>query len=141
MLKSRVTAALIVAAVAACEKPPPPLASPRPVRTVTVGRSAGGEIVSLTGQIRPKDQVNVAFRLDGRMIERPIKVGDVVKPGQVLARLDLQNQRNSLRSAEATLASAEAVLAQARLTFWRQRELVKDGWTPRSKFDDAQQAL
>ena len=35
----------------------------------------------------------------------------------------------------------EAVLTQARLTFWRQQELLKDGWTPRAKFDEAQQAL
>ena len=33
------------------------------------------------------------------------------------------------------------VLTQARLTFWRQQELLKDGWTPRAKFDEAQQKL
>ena len=75
------------------------------------------------------------------MIERPVNVGDVVKAGQVVARLDPQNQQNALRSAQANLASAEAVLTQARLTFGRQQELLKDGWTPRAKFDEAQQAL
>ena len=141
MLNTRIAAALVAAAVTGCEKPPAQTAAPRPVRTVTVERAAGGETVSLTGQVRAKDQLNAAFRLDGRMIERPVNLGDVVKPGQVLARLDLQNQQNSLRSAQATLASAEAVLTQSRLTFWRQQELVKNGWTPRAKFDDAQQAL
>ncbi len=67
---------------------------------VTVHEGAEGEIASLAGQVRAKDQVSLAFRLDGRMIERPVNVGDVLKPGQVVARLDPQIQDNALRSAE-----------------------------------------
>ena len=142
MLKSRIIAlALIVATVAGCHKPAPPTQAARPVRTVTVERGAEGETLSLTGQVRAKDEVSLAFRLDGRMIERPVNVGDVLAPGQVVARLDPQNQQNALRSAQATLASVEAQMNQARLTFLRQQELLKDGWTPRAKFDDAQQTL
>jgi len=59
----------------------------------------------------------------------------------VVARLDPQIQDNALRSAEANLASLEAVLTQARLTFGRQQELLKNGWTPRANFDEAQQKL
>ena len=142
MFKPRIlAAALIAATLAGCDKPAPPTSAARPVRTVTVERRAEGETVSLTGQIRAKDQVSLAFRLDGRMIERPVNVGDVLTAGQVVARLDPQNQQNALRSAQANLASAEAALTQARLTFGRQQELSKDGWTPRAKFDEAQQAL
>src|ERR1700720_2831569 len=101
-------AALIVAAVTGCDKPAPPTPQARPVRAVTVERVAGGETVSLTGHIRAKDQVNLAFRLDGRMIERPVNVGDVLTAGQVVARLDPQNQQNALQSAQANLTSAEA---------------------------------
>jgi RND family efflux transporter MFP subunit len=68
-------------------------------------------------------------------------VGDVLKPGQLVARLDPKDGQDSLRKAQAELASAEAALTQARLTFGRQQELVKDGWTPRAKFDEAQQTL
>jgi RND family efflux transporter MFP subunit len=133
--------ALIAATVAACDKPAPPAAQVRPVRTIVVERGSAGEIVSMTGQVRAKDQINLAFRLDGRMIERPINVGDVLTAGQVVARLDPQNQQNALRSAQDNLASAEALLTQARLTFRRQQELLQGGWTPRAKFDEAQQAL
>jgi RND family efflux transporter MFP subunit len=134
-------AALIAATVAGCNRTSPPLSEARQVRTVTIEHGAGGEIVSLTGHVRAKDEVSLAFRLDGRMIERPVHVGDVLKPGQVVARLDPQIPDNALRSAEANLASMEAVLAQARLTFWRQQQLLKDGWTPRANFDEAQQKL
>jgi RND family efflux transporter MFP subunit len=134
-------AALIVATITGCDKPAPPTSQARPVRTVTVERGAEGETVSLTGHIRAKDQASLAFRLDGRMIERPVNVGDVLEAGQVVARLDPQIQKNGLNTAQANLASVEALLVQARLTFGRQQQLVKDGWTSRANFDEARQKL
>jgi membrane fusion protein, multidrug efflux system len=132
-------AALIAATLGGCGKPVPPPAAARPVQTVTVERHAEGETVSLTGQVRAKDQVSLAFRIDGRMIDRPVHVGDVLTAGQVVARLDPQNQQNELRSAQASLASAEAVLTQTRLAFLRNQTLVKEGAVSRAKFDEAQQ--
>jgi RND family efflux transporter MFP subunit len=132
---------LIAAAVAGCEKPAPPAAQVRPVRTVTVERRAEGETVPLTGHVCARDQGSLAFRIDGRMIERPVFVGDVLQAGQIVGRLDPQNQANVLRSAQASLLAAEAVLIQTRLAFGRQQELLRDGWTPRARFDDAQQAF
>lgn len=84
---------------------PLPTAQARPVRTVIIERRAEGETVSLTGQVRAKDQVSLALRLDGKMIERPVNVGDVLTAGQVVARLDPLNQQNELRSAKAVLLS------------------------------------
>ena len=136
-----VAVALIAATLAGCNKPPSPAAQARPVRTITVERGAEGETVSLTGQVRAKDQVSLSFRIDGRMIDRPVHVGDVLKEGQFVARLDPLNEQNALTTARANLTSLEAVLTQERLTFWRQQELLKDGWTPRANFDEAQQKL
>jgi RND family efflux transporter MFP subunit len=131
----------IAAATAACDKPAPREAQVRPVRTITVEQRAEGETVALTGHVRARDQGSLAFRIDGRIIERPVNVGDVLQAGQVVARLDPQNQANMLRSAQANLAAAEAVLTQTRQNFWRQQELLRQGWTPRARFDDAQQAF
>ncbi len=142
MCKSRIlTAVLMALALAGCGKKAPPAAQARPVRAVTVEHSPDGETVSLTGQVRARDEVNLAFRLAGRMIERPVHVGDTLKAGQIVALLDPQNQQNALRSAQASLAAAEAALTEAHLTFARQQELLKGGWTPRAKFDEARQAL
>jgi RND family efflux transporter MFP subunit len=134
-------AALIAATVTGCDKPAPPAQQVRPVRAVTVERLAEGETVSLTGHVRAKDEVSLAFRLNGRMIERPVHVGDVVKEGQVVAKLDPQIQQNGLNQAQAELASVEALLTDARLAFGRQSQLIKNGWTPQAKFDEAQQKL
>jgi membrane fusion protein, multidrug efflux system len=136
-----ILAGLIAATVTGCDKPAPPTSQARPVRAVVVERHAEGETVSLTGHIRAKDQANLAFRLNGRMIERLVNVGDMLKAGQVVAKLDPQIQQYGLNSAQAELASAEAVLTQARLTFGRQQQLIKDGWTSRASFDEARQKL
>jgi len=142
MFTSRIlTAALIAATLTGCHENAPPTAQARPVRTVTVERSAEGETVSLTGQIQAKDHVSLAFRLDGRMTERPVHVGDMLAAGQVVARLDPQIQQNTLRSAQANLSSAEAHLTESRLTFERHEKLLKTGATSRDSYDKSQQAM
>jgi len=141
MLRSSMVAALVLVAVAGCEKPPAPPAPARPVRTVAIERHTEGELVSLTGQVRAKDQANLAFRLDGRMIERVVGVGDTVIAGQVVARIESSDQQNAVKSAKGRLSSAEAALTQARLTYGRQQELLKSGWTSRARFDEAEQSF
>ena len=136
-----VTAMLIAATTAGCNKAPTSAPKVRPVRAVTVERPNAGETLSLTGQVRAKDQVNFGFRLDGRVVERLVSLGDIVTAGQVVARLDPQDEQNALRTAQANVASAEAALNNARINFWRQQELVKTGSTPRALFDDAQRTL
>jgi RND family efflux transporter MFP subunit len=142
MSKSEIAAVgLIVMMLVGCDRKTPPAAEVRPVRTVTVERNSGGELVSLTGQVRAKNQVNLAFRLDGRMTKRLVNVGDVLKAGEIVAELDPQNQQKALRTVQANLASAEAALREARLTFGRQQKLLAGGATPRAKFDTADQTL
>ena len=103
--------------LAGCDDRPPPPPEVRPVRTVTVERRAVGEIGKLTGQIRAQDEVNLAFRLDGRMIARKVAVGDKVTPGQLVASLDPRTEQNAVRSAEAALSAAQGQLTQARNAF------------------------
>jgi membrane fusion protein, multidrug efflux system len=75
------------------------------------------------------------------MIERPLNVGDVLQAGQVVAKLDPQDQQNALRTAQAKLVAAEAQLSQTRANFLRKQELIKGGWVARAQFDDAQDAF
>jgi len=134
-------AALIAATVAGCKQETPPPSEARPVRTITIEGAAAGETVSLTGQIRAKDNENLAFRIDGRLVERPVHLGDEVKPGQLIGRLNPQDQLNAIHVAEAQLDLAQAKLVEAQKTFARQQELLKKGFTPHSLYDNAQQAL
>jgi membrane fusion protein, multidrug efflux system len=120
-------------------KTEPPL--PRPVRTVTVEKGAIGDAVQLTGDIRAENEVNLAFRIGGRIIERKGEVGDKVEPDQVLAKLDPQDELNTLRSAQAALTAAHAQQVEAQNTFDRQNHLMERGFTTRAIFDSAKQAL
>lgn len=113
----------------------------RPVRVITVEKGDGGELVTLTGDVQAKDEASLAFRVSGRMLERLANVGDQVKAGQVVARLDPQNALNTLRSAQAGLAAAEGRLVQATNHYARQERLLGNGFTTRAQYDDAQQGL
>ncbi len=115
--------------------------APRPVRTVTLEKSEAGAPVSFTGRIEALDEAALGFRISGRMIERAANVGDQVKPGQLLGRLDPANEMNALRAAKANLASAEAKLVQVTNHFERQQTLLGQGWTTRANFDQAEREM
>lgn len=127
--------------LAACDEDAPPLPDIRPVRFVKVDRQLLENVVSLTGQIRAQEEVSLAFRLGGRVIERLVDVGDKVAPGQLVARLDAEMQRNAVTSASADLDAASAQLTQVTAAFERQKSLLASGFTTRALFDQAQQQL
>ena len=141
----RTTIALTILALpllAACQ-PKSEAAAPevRPVRTVTVEKREAGTPVTLTGRIEAEDEVALAFRISGRLLESDNELGARVEPGQVIARLEPQNEMNALRAAQANLAAAQGRLTEARNHFQRQDRLLRDGWTTRANHDQATQAL
>jgi membrane fusion protein, multidrug efflux system len=128
--------------LAACQREPE-VADPvsRPVRTTTIERSKAGVPLSFTGRVEAEDEVALAFRIPGRLLENSGKIGDRVQPGQVLAKLEPQNELNGLRQAQAGLAAAQGQFTQARSHFDRQETLLAQGWTTRANFEVATQAL
>jgi RND family efflux transporter MFP subunit len=132
---------VIALSTAACGKEQPKKAEIRPVRVTSVQHTLSGDTISLTGQIQAKTQVNLAFRIGGRLQERDVTVGDPVTPGQVVATIESQDYRNALRSAEADLASAQAILTNAQATEGRQSELLSKGFATRVQYDQAEQQL
>ena len=127
--------------LAACQKETDTAApAPRPVRTTTVEKREAGQPLTFTGRIEAEDEVSVAFRISGRLLENSGKLGDRVPAGQLMARLEPQNELNALRQAQAGLAAAQGQLTQARNHFERQETLLAQGWTTRANFDVATQA-
>jgi RND family efflux transporter MFP subunit len=106
---------------------------------MTVEKRPGGETASLTGTVQAQTEVNLAFRIDGQLIERPVNVGDQVSSGQLIARIDPENEQNALRAARASVAAAAGQLDEARNNYDRQRELLAGGWTTRARYDQALQ--
>jgi len=135
-------AALVLALVNACG-PDPEVGEPqpRPVKTITVEPTKLGETVRISGEVRSQNEVAAAFRMGGKLKERPVNVGDAVEAGQLLASLDAQAEENALLAAEAALVAARGEVATARNAFERQDELMRQGFTTRPRFDQAQQTL
>ncbi len=129
-------AAAALAALVACQ-PAEQKAAPeiRPVRVVTVESGNGGDSVSLTGRVQAESEVNLAFRIDGRMISRAVSVGDTVTAGQEIARLNPENEENGLRAAEATLQGARGQLIEARANEERNRSLLAQNFISKAAFD------
>jgi RND family efflux transporter MFP subunit len=133
---------LALALLAGCgDQSPPPPPELRPVRVATVAPRTGGDIVSLTGTVEAENLANLAFRIDGRMVERTVNVGDRVTAGQVVARLDPTNEQNNVRAARAEVTAAQARVNEARNNYWRQQELLRTGFTTRVRYDEAVRTL
>jgi len=129
----------VLALLSACqrevEKPQPEI---RPVRALTIERRAAGGVVSITGTVQAQNEVNQSFRIDGRLIERLVDVGDTVKVGQLIARLDPQNEESGVQAARAQLSGAQARLIEARANFDRMRDLVAEDAVSRAQYDQAE---
>jgi membrane fusion protein, multidrug efflux system len=136
-------AALISAVLLAACRPEAETSAPevRPVRTVTVVKREIGETVAFTGRIEAENETRLAFRIGGRMIERPVNVGERVEPDQVVARLDPQDELNALHAAQAGVAAAQAQFAEAKSEFERQRFLLARDVASRAQFERAEQAM
>lgn len=70
------------------------------------------QVVSATGTVTPAKQIDLQFESAGKIRKIEVKVGDEVKTGQTLARLDAAELIIQLQSAEAALDIAKAKLAQ-----------------------------
>ena len=116
----------------------PPAPEIRPVRVVTIGQLAVGDAVALTGTVQAQTEVNLSFRIDGRLIERGVNVGDRLRPGQLVARLDPQNEDSALQSARAQLTAARAQQLEARSNYERMRKLVAENAVSRANFERAE---
>jgi multidrug efflux pump subunit AcrA (membrane-fusion protein) len=138
-LRSRLFGCLLLAtALAACEREAEePVPQVRPVRAIEVEPREVAEPVVLTGRIAATDEVALGFRIGGRLLERPVAMGQQVEPGQLVARLEPQNELNALRTAEANLVAAQGQLDEARAEFARQRHLEERGWAARAVYERA----
>ena len=129
---------ILLSVLSACHKEEKAAAqSIRPVRTVTVEFRQSGDTLALTGEIQPRYQADIGFRVNGKILERPVDVGTEVKTGDLIARLDPQQYRQDLEVAKSEVAAAEAEVTRSQAQEARQRELLKNGYTTRVKYDQA----
>ena len=96
---------------------------------VRVAKASVGVLeVSLTlnGELRATDQLEVTPRVNTRVLELPVGVGDYVQAGEVVAVLDSSQLQVALAQAQATLAKERAALAKLQNTQTRPEDLAKE---------------
>jgi len=119
-------------------------------------------IVSASGKIQPKTQVNISANTTGRVTRLAVDEGERVKAGQFLLEIDPRSLEGQLQRGVASVAAAESSLAQsrtsvdqaktsveqaqtqldlARQTLKRQQDLWKDGLTTKQDLERAENEM
>ena len=89
--------------------------------------------------MEPRYKTDLSFRVLGRLIARPVNVGDTVEQGEIVAAIDPTALELAVRSAKADLSRSQAQLANASATEERQRTLIATDTTSKETLDNAVQ--
>lgn len=147
--------ALSLLLLAACSEAPPGETPPRAVRVAPARLEPVAGQARYSGALGPLRQVDLAFRVPGRLGTlkrvgegagaRPLQEGDVVRQGEVLAALDLDDLRRQAAAAQASVSAARAqhqaaglALAQADREVTRLRALATTGDVSRADLERAE---
>jgi RND family efflux transporter MFP subunit len=107
----------------------------RPVQVQRVAFENENATREFVGVVRARYETDLGFRVAGKMVSRVINVGDRVHVGDVVARLDPQDLKLQVESAEAEFAAATSSLQQAASDLERYTTLKTHGWTSIADFD------
>lgn len=121
------------------KKEPPPLA----FAAADVVRLAPHELaveLAMPATVQAFNQATVRSKLSAEVRRLPVREGDRVAAGQVIAEFDTAQLRNQLAERQATLESARATLAQTERTRASNAQLVKQSFISQNAFDTADDA-
>lgn len=116
--------------------------APEPVRPVLsiLVEPARSSDTAAAGTVEPRFKSDLGFRVLGRIIARPVDVGDSVYEGQTVAAIESTALELAVRAARAELSNSQAQLANASATEARQRTLITTDTIAKQTLDNAVQA-
>ena len=115
------------ALLAACSNPPAPAVVAKPVFVTTVTEAASSQARSFTSVVRARVETELGFRTAGKVVDRLVEVGDTVKAGQALARLDPADYQLAVSAAADQVQAASVDAQQAASDEARFGRLLADG--------------
>jgi RND family efflux transporter MFP subunit len=107
----------------------------QPVRVSRIGFHSESRVTVYTGVIRPREEVELGFRVPGKVVLRAVEVGDKVVKGQVVARLDDTDARLQLELSLAEQDAAKTDQHRAKADFDRGRVLFAKGHISQAALD------
>ena len=111
------------------------------IPTVVVKQQVTELAIELDGVIQAVKQSTVAAQAAGRIVAMPLRVGDKVRAGQLLATIDDREAAAGLQRSQAQINQAEAELQNAKTNLERTRDLQEKGFVSKSALDTAQTQL
>jgi len=122
-----VVALPIAVMLSACSPDRPAVEAPRPVRTFEIRYDAAREANRYVGTVQSRHEVDQAFRVGGKVVQRKVDVGQFVNEGDVLAVLDDADYRLAEDAARQAWAAAVTQARQADSDRQRLVNLKSDG--------------
>jgi RND family efflux transporter MFP subunit len=107
---------------------------------IAVAQSAGAGQRAFTGIVSARVQSNLGFRVSGKLIERLVDNGQIVRQGQPLMRLDRTDYAHAITTQSGNVAAARARLLQTAADETRYRGLVASGAVSKSAYDQVKAA-
>ena len=126
---------LLCLVLASCSRPVEKVEEIRPVRAMVVAAGTGKTIIELAGEIQPRYESQLGFRVGGKLIARKVEVGTLVKRGQVLMQLDPLDLQLAQSQAKAAVSATESTLALAKADLDRYRELRQKNFVSQALLD------
>ena len=131
---------LLCLVLASCSRPVEKVEEIRPVRAMVVAAGTGKTIIELAGEIQPRYESQLGFRVGGKLIARKVEVGTLVKRGQVLMQLDPLDLQLAQSQAKAAVSATESTLALAKADLDRYRELRQKNFVSQALLDTKEAA-
>jgi hypothetical protein len=119
----------------ACSEKPPVVEDIRPVRALQIAPAGAENVVELAGEIQPRYESRLGFRVGGKVIARQVEIGSVVKRGQLLMQIDPRDLQLSQSQANASVNAAASNLSLAKAEYERYRELRQKNFVSQAVLD------
>jgi len=130
-LMKKISAAVFIVSLlagAACKRPAPVF------KAVAVKETSLEVMVAASGKVEPEKLVEIRSKAGGELIDIPFKVGDEVKAGQVIIRMDPRTEQSRLKEAQSRILSSHAEMDRGRISckqalreYSRLEQLLKEG--------------
>ena len=135
--RAAVSAALVLAlaVLAACSKDAPPPEDVRPVRALTLAAGGVDANAEFSGDVRPRYESRLGFRVGGKISARKVDVGTSVQRGTLLMQLDPQDLRLGQAQAQASLRAAQTNADLARAELKRYQDLRSQNFVSQAVLD------
>ncbi|CAN7355003.1 efflux RND transporter periplasmic adaptor subunit [Trinickia sp. LjRoot230] len=127
-------------ALAACHSREAAAPAPKPVVAVAVHPDGRAPVASLPGQVEARYSTPLSFRVGGKIVDRLVRLGDTVKAGQIVARLDPADAQKNVSNAQAQLDAAQHRFVYAKQQLERDRAQAQENLIAPTQWEQTQDA-